>query len=236
MDKIIYLSSGDLFKSEIEKVKGGYQIFRARNLRDALIFLINNPEVGAIIYTVASSSLIDKKTMEVFFHLNPLFPVIIAQKETGKYDQNQLLEWNKNIILLGNIDELDNVLQSTQKNRRKYNRVDWPLFATFYKNINSSTTETGKILSLSAGGSYIQTTNFDMVDLNQPVYMEIHFRDFKFFVESTVVRINRTLSSESLPPGFAVRFDNVSIATQTYINHIINDHLMMTLFKELDIK
>jgi hypothetical protein len=236
MDKIIYLSSGDLFKSEIEKIKGGYQIFRARNLRDALIFLINNPDVGAIIYTVPSSTSIDKKTMEVLFHLNPLFPIIIAPKEAGKYDQTQLLEWNKNIILLESIDDIENVLHSTQKNRRKYNRVDWPLFATFYKNINSPSTETGKILSLSAGGSYIQTTNFDMVDLNQPVYMEIHFRDFKFFVESTVVRINKTLSSESLPPGFAVRFDNVSIATQTYINHIINDHLMMTLFKELDIK
>ena len=98
MEKIIYLSSGDLFKAEIEKIKGGFQIFRARNLRDALIFLINNPEVGAILYTVTSSSQIDKKTMEVLAQLNPLLPIVIIQKEVGKFNQKQLMEWNGGVM------------------------------------------------------------------------------------------------------------------------------------------
>jgi Tfp pilus assembly protein PilZ len=106
------------------------------------------------------------------------------------------------------------------------------LSAIFYHEDNPAVSESGVVLSLSAGGAFVKTTNLSLLD-NEAVIIEIQFMDFKFLVEAKVVRINKELSQE-LPVGFAVEFTKISEATKRYIARLIKDRILSTLLLDMD--
>lgn len=232
MEKIVYLSTDGRYQLDLTPVRDQYGIFKTSQAKDALIYLIDNPETCVFIYDLVPSDEDNHRMLTTLYNLNSLMPFIGVQTIRSNRTEFDYKLYNENFILLDNPKKIAEVLSREQKNRRRFNRTVWPLSAIFYHEDNPAVSESGVVLSLSAGGAFIKTTNLSLLD-NETVIIEIQFMDFKFLVEAKVVRINKELSKD-LPVGFAVEFIKISEATKRYIARLIKDRILSTLLMDME--
>lgn len=233
MEKFVYYSPDGEFLIKSKLDVNQYTVYFGSKLNDVLIYMINNPDTMLFLYDLNSDNEVNKKVMEGIYQLNALLPFIGVATENELVDEDRNIAFNRNYQTIRPLDDFNETLQSVQKNRRQYNRTEWPLSATFYLERDPKHSESGIVLSLSAGGAYVKTTNLGLVG-DSKLLMEIKFKDFKFFVEAYPIRVNRE-TIQGTSPGFAVEFANVSHATQKYIKSIINDRILSGLLDALNL-
>lgn len=212
----------------MQSVTSEYQIHFSANLRDSVLFMVDNPDVSHLVFHFKGQGTEYQNIVRIIQEINSLLPIILVPQQNYDQVKNDFLN-QPNIIVLGQNMDLSKVLARTLPNRRRANRVTWPLRASFYNASNPDLMETGQIISLSILGAYIKTPNLDLLN-QQNIMMEIAFTDFKFLVEGVIKRINREMN-QRMPLGFAVEFVHISPATSAYINSLINDKLLNALIE-----
>lgn len=232
MEKIVYFSDDGKYYLDIRTLRDKYEIHKTSRIKDAVIYLIDNPDTELFLCDLAVSDEENHRVLTLIANLNPVMPFIgVRTIKTNRSEFDYKL-YNENFALIDSPDKIDDVLARERKNRRRFNRTVWPLSAIFYRVDNPNASESGVVLSLSVGGAYIKTTNLSLAK-DEELIIEIQFMDFKFLVEGRVVRINKDLSGD-LPVGFAVEFIKVSEATKHYIARLIDDRILSTLLIEVE--
>ena len=119
--------------------------------------------------------------------------------------------------------EIPGLLDSIPENKRKNNRISWPLTLYAYKKHNPDIRHEGIIYSLSVGGAgfFIDGLNCSAGEI---IFLNIRFRSFSFLAEAAVLRV---IAGDR--KKMAVKFSNVTPATLSYIENVINDKLMAVL-------
>jgi hypothetical protein len=236
MEKILYLNTMDVGKLVLNGVEKRYLIHTTPSLKEALIYLIDNPEVSMFVCDMDAENRICRKMIENLKHLNPILPIMLLNPGRSKISETELRQFNNNISIVNTLEQVKENIDNAMMNRRQFNRIIWPLSANFYTEKDIKYVETGLVLSLSAGGAFVKTTHFDIAkeNLNRKIILEIKFEDFKFLVESIVLRVNEHSTGE-MPAGFAAKFINISTATHSYIKRIVNDKILSSLMKVLNL-
>jgi hypothetical protein len=111
------------------------------------------------------------------------------------------------------------------KDRRRYNRYDWPLTGS----ISGESSDEGtpfRIRSLSAGGAFLEQRS-GMPEPGSTVTLRVYFQDCSFTTACHV--LERRMASSNLPPGQGVQFTSLSEEARTIIDRIVRDALMTIL-------
>ncbi len=129
------------------------------------------------------------------------------------------------------------------RDRRRYNRYDWPLKGSIAASDTSGSGDTPgtgvpaetaaneetqfRIRSLSAGGAFLEQRD-GMPPPGTGIILRVCFQDSSFTSECHV--LERRMASSNLPPGQGVQFTSLSDRGREIIDRIVSDALMNTLF------
>lgn len=116
------------------------------------------------------------------------------------------------------------VADGASPERRHHRRYDWPIAATLYRDGKSY--ERRRVRALSAGGAYLELDSENLPE-GSHWEIEIYFQNFKLATECTV--LDQRGASGFLPPGFGIRFENLSLQGQKFIDTVVGDALMEIL-------
>lgn len=225
MKKIIYYTDAKHSKDhaviEGEKIK----VIKIHSAREAVIYIIDNINVVGIICDKECDDSEISDLMETVWVISPYLLFILFKDE--KRDFKKYSKHSDKIVWIDSMEEIVKIEKFTPSYMRKFNRINWPLIVHFSKEPAALSSVTGNILSLSAGGAFIETDMFAGIEHGSNVYLIIEFKEFKLYVDSTVIRINK--ESPGYKSGFAVEFHHVSKLTQNCIDSIIRDRLASKL-------
>ncbi|MBI9107022.1 MAG: PilZ domain-containing protein [Spirochaetales bacterium] len=137
---------------------------------------------------------------------------------------DELHQDEHNITKCSTIEELVLMLEAIPENKRKYNRVRWPVSAWFNgTNSLEGQRDKGMVTSISSGGCMIFSDR--MPAAGEALFITIIFNDFDFLVEGVILRQDTR--------GFAVQFREISSWTQTIIQRIVDERILIEL-KNID--
>lgn len=114
--------------------------------------------------------------------------------------------------------------EGVQNNRRKHHRFDWPLEAILYH--DGIPEGSRRVRALSAGGAYLEDNN-EQPRPASSYEIAIQFQNFTFSTECSL--LDRRVGSSMFPPGFGIRFENLSPQGQELIDRVVSDALMEIL-------
>lgn len=127
-------------------------------------------------------------------------------------------------------DEFDNEVQKcisslAVSNRREYNRFDWTLKGFLSLDDGETWTEYS-LRSISAGGAFLECSSLFPEPGSNGV-LRVVFQNFKLLTQCEVVDARH--ASSHLPPGFGVRFSELTDTSKTILDHIVQDALRISL-------
>lgn len=125
-------------------------------------------------------------------------------------------------------DFQETLLSRIRENRRKFHRFDWPLQGTLQ--VDGTATEY-QVRSIGAGGAHLESVSPGPPP-NTEATITIRFRNFALTTACKV--LDSRMPSSKLPPGFAVRFEELSQKAQETIDSIVRDALMDALLNPED--
>lgn len=195
---------------------------------EMVISLIEQTGTKCVVLADQNNIEIMSRVIEMLKYFNNILPVVLVG-EVNKDILNEYKNINNHIYNFKSVKEvIDNFNSIKPDHNRAHNRVDWPLTAKFGNNIKDETLSLGKVTSLSISGAFIQTDNLENLTENKDIYLEIKFKEFKFSVDGSIIRTQKS-SSTTGPKGFAVKFHDISTPTTRYIESIIKDKLVNTI-------
>ncbi len=122
---------------------------------------------------------------------------------------------------------LDSILKSQlTAERREHPRFEWPLTGRLVE--NGVLSDPFRVLSVSAGGAFFESRTV-LPEPPAEIVVEISFADFKLLTDCRV--LGRRSATETMPPGFAVEFLELSPQSIRMIDAIIWDELMHCVLK-----
>ncbi|HBD95194.1 MAG: hypothetical protein A2015_04685 [Spirochaetes bacterium GWF1_31_7] len=230
MKKIVYYEDKPKSTNNtlIEGVK--FNIHTMTGIRNVVLFMINSNNVIGILCDKDNKEISNIDLMETVWSVTPFVLFILFKSSTRNttiYD-----EFKDKIIWINSLEEIDTIESFTPSYMRKFNRINWPLLVHFSLDSTVSSSSSGNILSLSAGGAFIETEQLAGIQQSSNIYLIIEFKDFKLYVDSTVIRVNNDKKQGKC--GFAVEFHHVSKLTQNCIDSIIKDKLASRLLFTID--
>ena len=110
-------------------------------------------------------------------------------------------------------------------NRREYNRFSWTLKGFLSLDDGGTWTEY-PLRSISAAGAFLECSSAIPEPCGNGV-LRVAFQNFKLLTQCEVVDARHT--SSHLPPGFGVRFRELTDASKAIIDHIVQDALRTSL-------
>jgi len=231
MDNITYFSKDGKFSFKKNLQESHVSILQFDDIKKLLTHLINVPDTPYLLFE-PSNLADDHKFLEAIFNLNNMLPIIFLCNQHSCEAENILKQYSTTQICK-NFTEFEELVTKIDQNPRKFNRVNWPLTAKFFKDPKRPVMGIGNITSLSIGGLFIKTQNLEDVDLEDKLYFDIVFMDFTFLVEGAVISITPAKDSNNNIGGFSVKFDNISEPTKKYILNLINHKLLNMLINDL---
>jgi len=156
----------------------------------------------------------------------PILNVGVITKDTGA----DMPEGYCRIDLRLEGDEFDNEVQKcisslAVSNRREHNRFDWILKGFLSLDDGETWTEY-PLRSISAGGAFLECSSTFPAPGSNGV-LRVVFHNFKLLTQCEVV--DARLASSHLPPGFGVRFSELTDTSRAIIDHIVQDALRTSL-------
>ncbi len=204
------------------------ELYFADSESDAFIYHIEHPAADS--YMVYSQGLSPSEIRLIIQHihyLDPMIPVLIVG--AAAFDSSEFRN-NKNIYLVEKNQEISAVLKDLPENHRSGNRAEWPVNVDYSIQKEPGIKHGGIILSISSTGCFARTKN--VPENGETLELTIRFRDFNFFTEGVVVRIN--MGKNLQPDGFAAEFHNTSLQTKKCIQDIINEKILSGLMDKLN--
>ncbi len=114
----------------------------------------------------------------------------------------------------------------TDTDQREHHRFDWPLQG--YLTFNQETWQNYRVRSLSATGAFLECSS-SFPNPGMAGLLRIVFQDFKMLVSCDI--LDPRQASSNLPPGFGVRFSDLTDASIVVLDRIVNDTLIHTLLE-----
>jgi hypothetical protein len=115
----------------------------------------------------------------------------------------------------------------TDRNRRRHNRFNWPLSGML--TLPGEEPVTLKVRSISAGGAYLESGG-EVPPTGSVGTLTLYFQNFRVETECEV--LDNRGGASNLPPGFGVRFHNLSEPVGEFIDGVVNDGLMEILLDD----
>lgn len=206
------------------------EIHYVKSVKAAIIYQIECPEIDAIVY---DADTIDHRELLTNLEKSLMINPLILQFLIGDISLPLKVETNKSIILINNINEVVKVISQHKINRRQSNRAKWPIQVKYHKKEDSENGKWGMILSISVGGCFIKTEHLELGKKGDIFTLNIHFKDFNFLVEGEIVRIQRIADINS-PQGFSIKFISPTPQTKEFIQEIINNKILSTIFSDFN--
>lgn len=210
-------------------------VLRVTTLEEATEKIVGSTDIGIVLmrYNVFPSEdfvFFVKKVKKV----NPMIKIAVYEA-TEKWIEthNETLETNNVIVMESGISEenlmmaVDDFLNMPVSERRRFNRVDWPLKMLVREKYPD---ELLNVMSVSGGGALVKKED-RLPKQGERFHINLFFKDFKLLTEAEVVRVNEE-RSEHVPVGFAVKFLNVSKGSQKVIDEIVRDKLIKSILFE----
>jgi hypothetical protein len=121
--------------------------------------------------------------------------------------------------------EVQNFISSlVMTNKREHNRFDWPLRG--FLSLDGKTWTEYPLRSISAGGAFLECGSSLPVPGSRGV-LRVVFQNFKMLTRCEVLDARQ--ASSNLPPGFGVRFTELSDASKMIIDQIVQNALVSSL-------
>jgi len=199
------------------------EFFIAPNQKEAYLHHIEHSDVDSYIINCTSLSIVDLKA--IIRHIQYLNAIISIILYKGDYGIFQSLLKEGHIYLASNPKEAASHLRETDKKSRTSNRIQWPLHAEYWPiSDRESKREPVMVTSISSGGCFLKCDDLDERKSGEGLSVLFHFRNFDFYADGSIVRINR--DSDKSAKGLAVAFRQVSPQTEKYIQEIIDEKIL----------
>ncbi|MCL2520147.1 MAG: PilZ domain-containing protein [Spirochaetaceae bacterium] len=196
-----------------------YSCHQLQHRNDVFSFFIDQQE--ATFALIISGSLDEISAVaSALYKLNPALPVI--------YWQNEEVARKLSIKNANTLEDITHVLEEAKGVLRTFKRVDWPLELRISRKNGRKNIE-AKILNISAGGAYLTCAASESFEQNEMVSLFVKFNTpeskFQFYVDVKILRVKEGNDEKEL----AVEFINVSLATHSMIDEIINMQIKYNL-------
>jgi hypothetical protein len=225
MIKVIIL--GNDIEEEMNNINIEYNL--CEKPKDAFLFQLENSEVDSYIINLPNKTKKDiVSIVEKINYLNPLINIYIYSKNPEKY--NSIID--NNISIISHKTDFENLREDAQINSRKFNRVPWPLTASFFLKNDIKTLHHGKIISLSAGGCCIKLDKQILLDIDGYLNATLFFKGCKFYSDTQVKRISK--NDDGFIEYIGIKFINVSSQTQQILKDIINEKILSELIQTIN--
>lgn len=208
----------------------GFEINHVKSVKAAIIYQIEFPEIDAIIY---DSNSIDHRDIVNNLEKSQLLNPMVLQFVVGNIELTTRLENNSKIVVIDNIPDIFSHIKSNSINRRQDNRATWPIRVSYHNSDEPNLIKSGMILSISVGGCFIKTDYLELGKKGDLFVLNVNFEDFNFLVEGEVVRVQR-IANMSSPQGFSIKFHTPTPQTKGYIEEIINNKILSTIFSDFN--
>lgn len=155
-------------------------------------------------------------------YLNSMVHVILFVKEDWDYPS---LSKRSGVLVLSDPQKIQDCLKELPLNKRKYNRIEWPVEVRFRSMEKHRSKGSGNLLSISSGGCFVRT---DLEFLKGDILeLIILFKDFNFQAQGEIVRVQNTGDTEHR--GLALQFQDVSPQTCQCIQAIIDEKILNSI-------
>ena len=122
--------------------------------------------------------------------------------------------------------EVQNCISSlAMANKREYNRFDWTLQGFLSLDDGDTWTEY-PLRSISAGGAFLECSS-SIPEPGSDGVLRVVFHNFKLVTQCEIVDARH--ASSLLPPGFGVQFRELTDASKSIIDNIVQDALRVSL-------
>lgn len=170
--------------------------------------------------------------------VNPQISKIITEvSERWENENNDLCEKYSLTLVSDEAGEesllfaINHVGLRDSKQRRQFNRIEWPLTVQIKPASGKGEPILKNILSVSGNGVFVKSEDYAPIK-EQTLILQIYFKDFKLLTEAKVVWVNDGKTRSDLPLGFAASFKNVTPSSQKVIDAIIKDKMLKNLLFE----
>ncbi len=204
-----------------------YRLHRLKKIRNIVLKLIENNNINFIICDPDNSEKSNIELIETAVSLNPALTVILFRK--NKITEVTCNNTECRTMFIEKMEEIKRIEDFRPEHLRNFKRINWPLSVKYSHSPEMGNPDSGKLISLSAGGAYIETKELDIISPGSKIFIEIEFKQFNFYADASILRINHIHQQPEKNKGFAVEFQNVTQATQNCIDSIIKDKLAQKL-------
>lgn len=226
MIKVILL--GNEIEEEVNNKNIEYNL--CEQPKDAFLFQLENSEVDSYIINLPNKTENDiESIIEKINYLNPLIKIYLYSKKPEKYES---IMNNNNISIISERIDFENLREDAQINSRHFNRVPWPLTATFSLRKDPQILHHGRIISLSAGGCGIKLDKPILLEIDVYINITLFFKGCKFYSDTQVKRISN--NDEGFIDHISVQFIKVSTQTEKILKDIINEKILSELIQTID--
>lgn len=242
--KAIVLDPGGLCEAPLLQAfrDNGITPLPTGSAEEALRAYIKHADTEAIVFFVAGDGAFVYSTIPRFRRINPTLGFCCVFQSSLTRDevvQDLELQGIRCLLLVDGPQEIAAQIYAGKKiagQTRREHRVDWRLTAYLFRHdeLDRKLSGSGRpveVISLSANGAYVTSGGF--VPDDQGTYLfEISFPDFIFLVKGQVVWINLANTVPGKPPGFALRFQNMTRAPQQLLKNMIEADLVDSILAE----
>ncbi len=226
MSKKILMYSESLNPRSVASILTDSEIEAVGSKQELVVALVEQSELFCFLAQLDS---VDDDWHRLLSSISSSFPVLETAIITGA-DQAQVPRGyayiNGNRTEEETLAALDSHISGVVvQNKRRYHRFDWPLQG--YLSFDSQAWETHRVRSISAGGAYLESDTFP--DKGTNAALRIEFQDFQLTANCEI--LDPRQSSSNLPPGFGVRFLNLSEQASGRLEEIVNDALIHALLE-----
>lgn len=197
--------------------------------KSAYLHHLENPDVDSYLldFSLGDEAIL-ASIIERIHYLNALVNVLISVKKEGMYRR---LEKLPSVRVLSDPQHILDHFKDLPVNKRKYNRVYWPVEVRFKTVEKPRQRGKGNLLSISSGGCFVRTD--EIFEKEALLELYIFFKDFNFQTQGKVVR----LQSGGAPDqqGIALEFQGVSLQTSRCIQSIIDERILNSIMKKMSV-
>ena len=217
----IILGKKDIY-SELKAENENRNFVNFSTSEEAYFFQLDHPgDIDS--YILDYNEFPENQLLKIIRHirfLNEMVQIVIITGNGFDIDREQ---FGDNVKICTSGQEISEELKTITGEARQYSRVKWPVAVVFRESGKPEEKNEGIVISISSGGCLImsETVPGDGARL----MMTIIFKNFDFLVEGVVVRRNGR--------NFAVKLENISSQTQSLIQEIVNEKILVEL-KDLD--
>ncbi len=223
MNTILVFSDTDLLENSLKNIP--VTILKASSKAELARMIVEIDDLKILIIDIKEKTGIYKSFFHSLAKSFPLLKVVLITENTINDCPSDFTQLHRDKIN----DKLKPVIEDTEltssgKERRKFNRFDWPLKGYLLQ--KDKHWEPCNVRSMSASGAFLESIE-SPPRTGSRFLIRIDFQDFRVLTNCEI--LDSRNASSNLPAGFGVRFTDLTQASALVIDQIVEDALINAL-------